>query len=354
MKLFARVMRRLRRELNKIGLLVPVRQFECLKAEGKFRILVVAPGSISIPAIGWGAVETVVSETLDQYMSLESQIWLLNSRHFIDWHSARKLDYDLIVSHSDFHTQQIKKYWPNTVSIGISHYGYAAFPDKWDRKYIDVLTNLSRHNMVVCLSQAVYLEYSKHISSEKLMLSPNGSSFQPVLELSKIDLFLCVGKVEARKRQFELYKEFKAADRLIHFIGNIEDPRVKKELEIDSGAARYFIGPMTRSELAAQISKYKALVLISDGEGDALVLYEAQLAGLPILVSKSALGSQNLSLDWVRVISKNFSIQELDEAYSDVRSNSKEIVNYAQENYNWEVRNQPLLDYCRTILTRNS
>jgi glycosyltransferase involved in cell wall biosynthesis len=351
MRLTTRLLKRLQRELNKIGLFVPVRQFECLQTIGKHRVLVIAPGSIPIPAIGWGAVETVISETLPQYMALESQVWLLNSRHFLDWNSARKLDFDLIVSHSDFHTLQIKKFWPETFSIGVSHYGYAAFSDKWDRKYDEILRNLSLHNKIVCLSQEVYSEYSNFIDSEKLVLSPNGSSFEPILDLDKNGIFICIGKVEERKRQFDLYKAFRAANKLIHFIGHIEDPRVKEELKKDSEARKYFIGPMTRIELAAQISRYKGLILISDGEGDALVLYEAQLAGLPILVSKPALGAQDPNLDWVQIISKDFSIRELEHSYERVKSTSQEISSYSRENYNWEKRNRTLISHCLKALS---
>lgn len=350
MNIILRVVKRIKRDLNKVGIFIPIRQYECLQARGSSRVLVVGPGSISIPAIGWGAVETVVSETISQYIHLDAEVWLLNSRHYKDWKAARKIKFDLIISHSDFHTLKIRKFWPEAYSIGVSHYGYAAFPEKWNHGYGQILKNLSLHNKVVCLSKAVFKEYSKYISVDKLLLSHNGSEFKPNLNIEKIQTLVCVGKVEERKKQFELYEAFKEQNRLIHFIGHIEDERVKNEIKLNPDARKYFIGPFTRQEIARQLAKYLALILLSDGEGDALVLYEAQLAGLPIIVSESALGAQDPSLDWVKVISKNWSLTEIDSVLESVKSGSVEIANYARENFTWEKRNKPLLELCVSIL----
>jgi hypothetical protein len=97
------------------------------------------------------------------------------------------------------------------------------------------------------LSPRILEEFAKHLNPDKLILSPNGTSFNPRIvnhELQK--KFICLGKIEPRKKQYEIYNYLASLDFEIDFFGNVEDPRVKLCMSEDTHAAKCFKGPITR------------------------------------------------------------------------------------------------------------
>ena len=340
MKFSSRVKERCKRELQSFGLFLPIRQLEFVHSgvTGK-KLLIVGPGAITIPSLGWGAVETIISETLPNYAKLGHDIWLINSRHPIDWLRIKRIDFDVIICHSDFHASKLRRYFPQIPIFVISHYGLAAFKEKWHKSYNKTIQNLQSYTKLICLSPAVYETYSEYFKSEFLVLSPNGTTFKPSLNPKKNRKFLCIGKVEVRKRQYEIYQRFSREGIPIDFIGPIADERVVKLLKTERVAGESFPGPLSREELENRICAYEALILFSEGEGDALVLYEAQMAGLPIFVTKEALGSQDPSLPWVKIVEQNVSPSKLLKILSEIPNSQNDIMNYAKANYSWEKRN---------------
>ena len=177
-----------------------------------------------------------------------------------------------------------------------------------------------------------------------MVISPNGSSFSPLVSEMPGEGIICVGKVEPRKKQFELFESLSEIGVEITFVGEIADKRVQNLLERDPGLARFFVGPWSRNELSKSLSKYKALLLSSLGEADALVLYEAQLAGLNVIVNKSSLGSQDSTLPWIHVTNDDLTSQELSMAIEHAYLFPLEITRYANLNYNWQKRNLALMN----------
>jgi glycosyltransferase involved in cell wall biosynthesis len=149
--------------------------------------------------------------------------------------------------------------------------------------------------------------------------------------------------VEKRKKQFELWESLRTSQLEIIFAGPIVDERVIHGIATDPKLTDTFIGPISRENLITELGKYSSLILISDGEADALVLYEAQLAGLPVLVTERSLGSQNPELDWICVISESPTAEEIHSALTAVISSPLNISKYALENYSWPVRNKKLV-----------
>ena len=199
-------------------------------------------------------------------------------------------------------------------------------------------------DFVICLSKAVANTFSMYIPPEKILVSPNGSAFESTCDQpGEINKVIYLGKVEKRKKQFELWESLKNSSLGIVFAGPIVDERIRSEIAKNPSLAQTFTGPISRENISAELGKYTALILISDGEADALVLYEAQLAGLPVLVTQRSLGSQNPELDWIRVISELPTAEEIKLAMSAVISKAEGITRYALENYNWPVRNEKLV-----------
>ena len=314
------------------------------KQHGKTKLLIVAPGNMPIPTNGWGAVEIIISETLSLYTAAGFDVWVLNSKNRKKWIEAKAINFPIILSHSDIDNPRIRSNWPNAKIVGVSHYGLGAYPEKWDKGFQKILIGMKSCDVVVCLSKAVENTFSNYIPLEKLIISPNGSAFESHCNLpGQINKIICLGKVEKRKKQFELWKSLKTSNLEITFAGPIVDERVTREIEREPKLTNTFIGPISRENLSTELGKYTSLILISDGEADALVLYEAQLAGLAVLVTERSLGSQNPELDWICVISESPTPEEIRSALSKVISSPSNITKHALENYNWPDRNRKLV-----------
>jgi hypothetical protein len=305
-------------------------------------ILIVAPGAMAIPPSGWGAVETIISETIDEYLRAGFEVSLLNSTNNKHWRAARRFDYDVVLCHADTFIRRAYRSFPKTPIVGITHYGLAQFREAWHASYTRTVHNFKYLDRLVCLNPKIYEYFSEVLPYERLLLSPNGSSFQPRIGRVDQGKLICVGKVEARKRQFELFTFLRKYDIEIEFIGEIIDERVLHLIQTDSLASESFTGPRDRNWLRHNLANYRALILLSRGEADALVLYEAQLAGLPIIVSEEALGSQDEALPWVRILKDaNWTLSDFNITTEHIPS-PEDIAEYSKEQYAWKFRNHPL------------
>ena len=336
------------RRLKRLGIFVDSGQFwnQTPEYKGSIRkkLLIVAPGNMPIPTDGWGAVEIIVSETLELYTAAGFDVWVLNSRSRNKWREAKRVNFPIVLSHSDIDNPRIRSNWPKAKIIGVSHYGLGAYPDRWDKGFQKILDGMKCCDFVVCLSNSVATTFARYIPQEKILVSPNGSAFKSKCENSgEFDRIICLGKVEKRKKQFELWESLKASNINITFAGPIVDERVLIEIEKDPSLVNTFIGPISRENLMTELGKYNSLISISDGEADALVLYEAQLAGLPVLATERSLGSQNPELDWICIINESPTAKEIQSGLSAVISIPADITKYALENYNWTVRNKKLV-----------
>lgn len=336
------------RRINRLAVLVDAGQFWNHNPSdlntNKKKLLIVAPGNMPIPTVGWGAVETVIAESLDTYSNSGFDVWVINSKSRKLWREAKKMDFPIVLSHSDIDNHKIRSCFPKAKIVGVSHYGLGAYPEIWDKGFRKILKGMESCDFVVCLSDEIAVTFSKFISREKILVSPNGSDFQSSCDNPRqYKRLICLGKVERRKKQFELWQSLRFSDLEITFAGPIVDERVLYLLAEQPSLSNTFIGPISRQELKSELGRYSALILISSGEADALVLYEAQLAGLPVLVSKNSLGSQDSAKDWIKVISDHPTAEEIQFALSQVTSNASIISEFALQNYNWRVRNRRLV-----------
>jgi glycosyltransferase involved in cell wall biosynthesis len=329
-----------------MGCYTTVRDFRCVQVGGaRGRLLIICPGHLPIPPDGWGAVELLIHESIPSYITEGYEVWILNSRAHKDWKIASKEEFKLILNHSDIDSPRVRRHWPNSILVSVTHYGLAAQPEKWHKGYHKVLQGLNFSDKIICLSPAILSTFLHYFDESKLLLSPNGSSFEFERNKNKRKNgpILYLGKVEKRKRQYEVWHLFKDSGIDILFAGPIVDERVMEQMSLDASSTKNFLGEIDRSSLQELFSGCSSLMLISEGEGDALVLYEAQLAGLPILVNMESLGSQDCQLPWVRLIKSSPSLQEILTELESVDSSGDEISLYANANYSWNVRNRKLI-----------
>ena len=228
--------------------------------------------------------------------------------------------------------------------VMITHYGLAAFPELWSSSYKRAFKNFKYADYIVCLSPAIHETFKHFFPENQLLLSANGTRFENSGQGLHNRGLIYLGKVEPRKKQFELYEYFKEVNVTVTFVGEIQDERVASLVEKDKIAASQFVGAWTRSLVIQNLPHYSGLLLLSAGEADALVLYEAQIAGLPIIVSSSAAGSQDLSLPWVHVHSFDRPASEILNFLGNISVTEQEITSFAQNNYRWEHRIESLVN----------
>lgn len=345
--MFRKILQKIKQELMIRGLRSEAREVKFFPSDvhnAKTKtILIIAPGSMPIPTPDWGAVEIIINETIPLFQAHNLNVLLLNSNHRKDWRKTNSYPIDVILSHNDLQVKRARQTWKNIPLISVSHYGLAAFPKLWHKSFQKTFRNFMYADVVICLSEEVKNAFSKFLDSSKLVVVPNGSDFKAKFDSPKNGKLIYLGKVETRKRQLEYSKQAMELGLGIEFIGPIADSRIVDAIFTDDLPKHMFPGGKTRHELEGLLGSYTALLLLSEGEGDALVLYEAQLAGLPIIVNRNSLGSQDQSLPWVYVIDQFDDLPRISREANEWVNNTHTIFEYARSNYTWAKRILPLI-----------
>jgi glycosyltransferase involved in cell wall biosynthesis len=181
----------------------------------------------------------------------------------------------------------------------------------------------------------------------RVMTIPNGVEVLDFQNGKHERGLVCLGKVEPRKRQVELVESL-PDDFDVTFVGQIVDQRIGR---LSESQRSKFIGPWSRDLVLENLSSYKGLVLLSEAEADALVLYEAQASGLQIFACDLALGAQNRDLPWVHEVEltdPNLA-SNLNEAISRTFTND-EIRDYALKNYSSEKSSALWLEFAMSLI----
>ena len=348
----------IKQTLNFFGVLLTVNQlieaYSQSKKESR-HILVICHGEVEVPPSGWGAIEKIVSETISVFSDNDYNVTILNSKFFWKWIISRTRHFDLIVLHDDMRIIRTRLLWPRHKLVLFTHYGYAGSPHNWSKKYQRKAKQTFKFaNLVICLNQKIYKEFSKFLDKEKLLWVPNGICADNKYNFASFKLSLnkrlvCLGKVEPRKRQFELLETTKTSNIDIDFYGPIVDARVIEELKTGVFYRKKFYGEQKRTKINKLFENYDCLIHVSESEADALVLYEAQLAGLSIIVTENSIGSQDPNLPWIKTIPDNFRIEDIHAALKSILFDKAKVSSYANQNYIWEKQLYPLFNWLKNV-----
>lgn len=327
-----------------------VERFECPQRSAA-NVLVIGPAEMPIPAAGWGAVETVISEQIPALVDRGFKVTLLNSRRRRLWLEAFE-GADIVLCHYDaFAARAIREARARHIPcVVVTHYGYAAFPEKWEPGYYELFQSMLPADRVACLSPGIQEVFSSMGFGPRAKLTPNGSNLAPTLsDHSRGPLIL--GKIEPRKGQYEVAAAANAAGEPLTLVGPMHDGRVRELLHNAPKSTVRWLGAWSRDELSLRLSDFSSLILPSRGEADALVLYEAQLAGLAVVVSSFGVGAQDVSLPWVHVVDP-----EVDDApvrfleVSRQPTNHGAIESHSRRHYLWQARIDPWVSIIRDLL----
>lgn len=314
--------------------------------------LVVGPAQMPIPTNGWGAVEILIHEQISALSNIGVRVTLLNSAAWLDWLRARPWTCDVLLVHYESGLPKaflVRALFHRPV-VACSHYGYLQWPSKWDPGFAPMFRSLGRANAILALNPTIAAMLNRDLPREvEVVLAPNGSDADLAWHPTAVNDVIVLGKVEPRKRQYEVYSETQAFD--ITSVGPIVDERVKALVRAAPKTSQHFVGPWTRDEVMANLGNYRVLLLASDGEADALVLYEAQLAGLVIVGTSAALGAQNRSLPWVFATDDYASTEEcLEAALAAATDDMRRTVRkYAEGNYRWRHRIGAILNSLTSV-----
>ena len=277
-----------------------VRQILVLKGPLR-RLLIIAPGESNIPGKGWGAVEYIVMKHAEILNKLGFEVIILNSWHHRDWFKALKLRPSFVILHYDMFSFRWHVYrkFLHVPTLVISHYGFAAFPERWNSTYRRSLKYFTKFEYIGCLSQQIKNVLESQFPHANFVLTPNGTE---IMDYSAsvpnfYDRFIVLGKVEERKKQIEISLVVQNRE-LVDFVGPIQDPNF---FNLPVASRKQYLGEWDRDKINIELPKYRGLILLSEAEADALVLHEALSAGIEVFVSANAIGSQKLS-EWVHVI----------------------------------------------------
>ncbi len=297
-------------------------------------IAIIGPGYMTIPPVGWGAVEILIDDIRNSLQELGHKVSIVNTPNLnYAVGITNALNPDIVHIHYDDYSYLAHHINCKNIIL-TSHFAYLEQPSKWSENYSNFFWEfINTDTHIFCLSKGILDMYRKGgKSEERLHLVHNGVrtdlfKFNEVCERPNDSLYL--GKIDARKRQ----AIFQKIDNL-YFVGRIEDPEFKGRLKPT------YLNEWNKEQLYRNLTKFANLALLSDGEAHPLVCMEALSAGLGLVISEYAAANLNTSLPFIDVVPES-KIHDLDYVRDVLEKNRKisikmrnEIREYAM-NFNW-------------------
>jgi hypothetical protein len=303
------------------------------------KICLVGPGIMSIPPVGWGAVESLIWDYNLELKKLGHDVIIINisdTEEIIN--QVNSIDYDFVHIHYDVFYHIIPRLKCKNIAIS-SHYPYV---DQYEKHIYDGYQNIFRY---LCNNKYFYLFCisKKDMKSfldngaipERTFLLENGANsnhfrFDSNCKLKDKSIYL--GKIEQRKRQY-----------LFQSIPNIDFVGKYGNTNFDTSNKNY-LGEITpRETLFDMLTDYANLVLLSNGEnGSPLVVKEAFCAGLGVVVSEFAASELDKDKPFITVIPES-KINDIEYISNQISINREvsinmrdDIKNYFNENFSWQ------------------
>jgi glycosyltransferase involved in cell wall biosynthesis len=253
------------------------------------KIMLISDGAIPVPPInGWGALERVVWNYSQQLIKLGYEVLISNhqdsSKVLEDW---RRFKPDLVHNHIGKHWEAMSLMY-GCKKIVTNHGGAFIFHKEF---YDHVFTNYFRDCELYLLTDEEKTFYESYNIWKTIIIVPNGVDSQ-IFKNSKIrDGAVYLGQINTRKKQS--YYQKLGID--CYFAGNAEDPT------FNYSNSKY-LGSWTHEQVADNLCKFNALVLLSSSELQPLVCLEALCSGLGLVISKPSAQSLDTSKPWISVI----------------------------------------------------
>ncbi|BDI33043.1 hypothetical protein CCAX7_50940 [Capsulimonas corticalis] len=307
------------------------------------RILLVSGGGIPIPPPRWGGVENLIWQQATALRAAGHEVDICNVpargiKKVPLAISTKPWTYDIVHLHLD----NSSKYWIPLTKIFkfnlliSTHYGYAAFPEHWNSVYPRIFQNLKKAPNLLLISPEIEKTFRRLGATARMFVLPNGINCASLKWKPKgTKDAICLARVEKRKKQTLLASKLDKTDVVCDFAGPI-DPEI--DFVVNERNTHY-IGEWSRDQIQENLTDYRCLVLISDGEGHAAVLSEAMAAGVSLVVSPQASHNLDLSLPWIYAIDpeKDDIPAAIQKAIDENERYRKEIRAYCEADFDWKV-----------------
>jgi glycosyltransferase involved in cell wall biosynthesis len=326
------------------------------------KICLVGPGVMTIPPVGWGAVEILIWDYFNELLNQGHAVNIINklrhnSREQNDTNSSycqqliaeiNSGNYDFVHLHYDclYHILPFL----TCKKVGItSHYPYIDQPEKhmadgFRPIYNFLTTNSQVYNFVLAQKDVDFL--LKHCSNPnniiKLENGVNVSAFKFKQTGDNMGRTIYLGKISERKGQNKYDKLTN-----IDFIGP------------NGMGLSNWKGEWTRTEVNNNLTQYGNMLLLSNGEADPLVIKEAFAAGLGVVINKTS-GKNLLKNEFITIIDddKMDDLVYIQNAIDTNRTNSTmlrdKIRQFASTNYDWSKILQDYVTHIETIKPLNA
>jgi glycosyltransferase involved in cell wall biosynthesis len=314
------------------------------------KISIIGPGFMSIPPIGWGAVESLVWDYSENLKKNGHNVQIVNtSNHSEIVNLVNSFDPDFVHLQYDDYAYLMKYIKCKNKAI-TTHYAYTEQYEKHP-EYRNILNDILCGDFYIfCLSEKIKDTYSKlNFPKDKLIVTPNGVREDLFIfedECLYKDKSIYLAKIDYRKRQY-LYQDIKS----LYFAGRCEDSRFNTQSDS-------YLGEWSKDYLYKNLTKYSNLVLLSDGEADPLVTKEALISGLGLVISEYSTANLDLKLPFISVIPED-KIKDNEYVFNCIDKNRKicnsmrsEIRKYALENLSFNVVIPKYLDIIHSIVNQ--
>jgi len=313
------------------------------------KIALIGPGIMSIPPVGWGAVEILIWDYYNELCKLNHDVTIINKiRNNPEEQSKPNTsycqelikeinngNYDFVHLHYDclYHILQ----FINSKKIGFtSHYPYIDNESKHNNdNYANIFNFMLNYNLnnkyinFVLAQKDIDFLIQKGADSKYLVLLENGINSNSFIFKEKGDLMnktIYLGQINERKGQHK-YSRLNNID----IIGPNGDNTISN-----------YKGSWSRNDVQTKLTEYGNLLLLSKGEADPLVVKEALMSGLGVVIN--ATSSKNLlPNDFITIIEEN-KIDDLNYIQIKINENRlksilirKQIRKYAEDNFSWYI-----------------
>lgn len=325
-----------------------------------YKICLIGPGIMSIPPVGWGAVEILIWEYYQELQNLGWVVDIINTPDISEIiQKINQEKYFFVHIHYDKFYPLMKDNLINAPHIAItSHYPYINNIQKHKNdNYTPIFNYLSTlkspneskyYNIVLShKDQVAFLEHHKLQSSPNLeeyksniKLIRNGANTELFTFYSNDELkkksnkTICLGWITTRKNQaiFQNYLLHNHKQDLVDFAGRAEDVYFNYQ---DSS----YLGEWTKEDVYTKLKDYGNLILLSIGEADPLVVKEALMSGIGIVITESSAAHLDISKPWITIIEDikindfPYILEKIEENKYNSRNKSQEIRDYAVKEF---------------------
>lgn len=255
------------------------------------KICFIAPGEISIPPTGWGALETVV---WNQYSNLKKNgydVSIINEKKPQDiLNTLQQINPDIVHLHYGSHYEIMPHI--KCRKIITNHDGSFLLSKQFHESIIRKYLYDCEFFILTTWEKDFLLNIG--ISPQKVKILPNGVDFNAFnfkTEPEFPDASICLGKIDKRKNQAFI----QSLNAGVYFAGQ------NTISEFNSLDEKY-LGSWTREEVYENLTNYTNLVLISSLELQPLVCLEALSAGLGLVISEAAAQNLDASSPFITII----------------------------------------------------